>query len=80
MRFQDGKPPEDENRKGLLSYVYAAEKPPGKFSGSRLVFLTRLGGETWHFSNDPGEEGIELRTKIEKLLAELHPPPQWPPV
>lgn len=70
----------DEIRKGALTYVYDAEKPPGKSSGSRLVFLEQRGGKGWNFANDPGEEGIELRAKIEKLLAELHPPPKWPPV
>ena len=70
----------DGNPKGKLYHVYDAERPPGNSSGSRLVFLERRGGEHWHFTNDPGEEGIELRARIEKLLADMKPPPRWPPV
>jgi hypothetical protein len=49
---------------------YEPEEMPEPLSSSRLVFLRRR-GDGWSFAVDPGEEGLGLRARVEKLLHDL---------
>jgi hypothetical protein len=47
--------------------IYDPEELPGNLSSPRLVFLRRR-GDGWSFAVDPGEEGLGLRSRVEKFL------------